>query len=69
MFLINRFVEQKSRKRDLQCLASAMRKSVMPSGAKNGKVSMEKKRKNVAVLGKTPRLKRLFFSKASKQQR
>jgi len=50
-------------------LASAMPKSVMPSGAKNGRVSQEKKRKNLAVLTKTPRLKRFFFSKASKQQR
>jgi len=39
--------EQKAR---LQCLASAMPKTVMPSGAKNGKVSQEKKRKNMAVL-------------------
>jgi len=38
-----------------------MTKSVMPSGAKNGKVSKEKKRKDLAVLTKTPRLK-LFFS-------
>jgi len=38
----------------LQCLASAMPKSVMPSGAKNGKVSKKKKRKNLAVLTKTP---------------
>jgi len=49
--------EQKTR---LQCLNSAMPKSVMPSAAKNGKVSQEKKRKNLAVLAKTPRLK-LFF--------
>jgi len=31
-----------------------MPKSVMPSGAKNGKVSKKKKRKNLAVLTKTP---------------
>ena len=43
--------------------ASAMSKSVMPSGAKNGKVSKEKKRKNLAVLAKTPRLKRFFPAK------
>jgi len=41
----------------------------MPSGAKNGKVSKEKKHKNLAVLTKTPRLKLFLFSKASKQQR
>ena len=40
-----------------------MPKSVMPSGAKNGKVSKEKKRKNLAVLAKTPRLKRFFPAK------
>jgi len=40
-----------------------MSKSVMPSGAKNGKVSKEKKRKNLAVLAKTPRLKRFFPAK------
>jgi len=33
----------------------------MPSGAKTGEVSKEKKRKNLAVLTKTPRLE-LFFS-------
>jgi len=32
----------------------------MPSAAKNGKVFEEKKRKNLAVLAKTPRLKRFF---------
>ena len=42
--------EQKTR---LQCLASAMPKSAMQSGAKNGKVSKEKKHKNLAVLAKT----------------
>jgi len=56
--LICRTKEQKAR---LQCLASAMQKSVMSSGAKNGKVSMDKMRKNLAVLPKTPRLKRFFF--------
>jgi len=49
--------EQKTR---LQCLASAMLKSVMPSTTKIGEVSKEKKRKNPAVLAKTPRLKRFF---------
>jgi len=63
---ICRTKEQKAR---LQCLASAMPKSAMPSGDKNGEVSKEKKRKNLAVLTKTPRPKRFFFSKASKQQR
>jgi len=38
-------------------------KSVMPLGAKNGKVSEEKMRKNLAVLTKTPRLKRFFPAK------
>jgi len=56
---ICRTKEQKAR---LQCLAGAMPKSVMPSGVKNGKVSEEKKRKNLAVLTKTPRLKRFCFS-------
>jgi len=37
-----------------------MPKSVMPSGAKYGKVS--KKRKNLAMLSKTPRLKCFCFS-------
>jgi len=37
-----------------------MAKSVKPSAAKYDKVSMEKKRKNLAVLAKTPRLKRFF---------
>jgi len=46
----------KEQKVGLQCLASAMPKSVIPSGAKNGKVSQGKKRKNLAVLAKTPRL-------------
>jgi len=41
----------------------------MPSTAKNGKVSKEKKRKNLAVLAETPRLKLFFSSKAFKQQR
>jgi len=61
---ICRTLEQKA---GLQCLASAMPKSAMPSGAKHGKVSKEKKRKNLAVLAKTPRLT-LFSSKAFKQQ-
>jgi len=63
---ICRMKEQKAR---LQCLANAMQKSVMLSGAKNGKVSEEKKRKNLAVLAKMPRLNFFFFSKAFKQQR
>jgi len=61
---ICRTKEQKAR---LQCLASAMPKSVLPSAAKNSKASKKKKRKNLAVLAKTPRLKRFFFSKAFKQ--
>ena len=43
---ICRTKEQKTR---LQCLASAMQKCVMPSGAENGEVSKEKKRENLAV--------------------
>jgi len=35
----------------------------MSSEAKNGNVSKEKKRKNLAVLAKTPRLKRFFPAK------
>jgi len=49
---ICRTKEQKAR---LQCLASPMPKSVMPSGAKNGKVFKEKKCNNMAVLAATPR--------------
>jgi len=33
----------------------------LPSEAQNGKVFEEKKRKNLAVLAKTPSLKRFFF--------
>ena len=44
----------------LQCLASAMPKSVIPSAAKYGKGSKKKKRKDLAVLTKTPRLKTFF---------
>jgi len=58
---ICRTKEQKAR---LQFLAISMTKSVMPSGAKNGKVSKEKKRKNLAVLAKTPLLKRFFFKQS-----
>ena len=36
--------------------------SVVPSGAKNRKVSKEKKHKNLTVFAKMPRLKRFFFS-------
>jgi len=43
---ICRTKEQKTR---LQCLARAMPNSVMPSAAKNGKVSEEKKLKSLAV--------------------
>ena len=57
---ICRTKEQKAR---LQCLASAMPKSVMPSRANNGKVSKEKKRKNLIVLAKRSRLKRFFSAK------
>ena len=39
-----------------------MLKAVMPLGAKNDKVSKEKKRKNLAVLAKTQWLKRFFSS-------
>jgi len=41
-----------------------MPKSVMPSGAKNDKVSKEKKRKKLAVLTKSARLKRFFFQQS-----
>jgi len=40
-----------------------MPNSVTPSAAKNGNVSKEKKRKNLAVLAKTPRLKCFFPAK------
>jgi len=48
--LICRMKEQETK---LQCLASAMPKSVMSSAAKKRRVSKKKKRKNLAVLGKT----------------
>jgi len=54
---------------NLQCLASAVPKFVMPSGAKKCKVSKEEIRKNLAVLAKSPRLNRFFSSKTFKQQR
>jgi len=50
----------KEYKTRLQCLSSAISKSVMPSGAKNVKF---KKRTNLAVLAKTPRLKHFFPAK------
>jgi len=59
----------KEQKTKLQCLASEMPKSVIPSAAKNGKVFEEKKRKNLAVLAKTPRLKRFIPAELLKQQR
>jgi len=64
---ICRTKEQKAR---LQCLAIAMPKSVMPSGAKNGKVSQEKKRKNMAVIATVKHCdwNVFFFSKAFKQR-
>jgi len=62
---ICRTKEQKTR---IKCLASAMPKFAMVSGATMRKVCKEAKRKNLAVLAKTSRLKRLFFSKAFKQQ-
>jgi len=52
---ICRTKEQKTR---LQRLARAMPTSVMPSTAKNGKVL---KRKNLAVIANTPRLKHFFL--------
>jgi len=63
---ICRTKEQKMR---LQCLASAMLKFAMISGAKTHKVSKEAKRNNLAMLAKSPRLNHFFFSKAFKQQR
>ena len=63
---ISRTKEQKTR---FQCLASDMPKSVMPSAAKNGIVFEEKKRKNLAVQAKTPRLNRFFPAELLKQQR
>jgi len=48
----------------MQCLANTTPKSVMPSGAKNGEVSKKNKRKNLAVLAKTPRLKRFSFQQS-----
>jgi len=40
-----------------------MPKFVMPSAATNGKVSKEKKRKNLAVFAKTVRLRRFIPAK------
>jgi len=68
-FLISRTVERKEQNARYQCFASAMPKSVMLSGDKNGEVSEEKKHTNLAVLAKTTRLKRFYSSKAFKQQR
>jgi len=53
----------KEQKTTLQCLASEMPKSVMPSAAKNGKVFEGKKRRNLAVLAKTPR-RNVFFQQS-----
>ena len=60
-FLISRFLRTKEQKARLQCLASTIPKSVMPSEARYDKVS-KKKHKNLAVLAKTPRQKCFFFS-------
>jgi len=49
--------------RSCKSIPSAMPKSVMRSAAKNGKDSMEKKRKILAVLTETPQLKRFFSEK------
>jgi len=68
-FFYQSICRTKEQKTKLQCLVSAIPQSVMPSTAKNGKVSKEKKRKNLAVLAETPRLKLFFSSKAFKQQR
>ena len=46
----------------MQCLASAMPNVAMPSRVKLRKVFKETKRKNLAVLAKTQRLNRFFFS-------
>jgi len=57
---ICRTKEQKPR---LQCLASAIPKPVMPSGHQRyekRKASKKKKRMDLAVLAKTPRLNRFF---------
>jgi len=51
----------KEQKTWLQCLASAVPKFAMPSGAKKRTVSKEEMRKNLAELAKTPRLNRFFF--------
>ena len=42
-----------------------MPKSVMPSAAENSKAFEEKKRKHLAVLAKTPQLKRFFPAELS----
>jgi len=49
----------KMQKTRLQCVAGVMLKSVM-SSAKKCKVSKEKRRKNLEVLAKISRLKRIF---------
>jgi len=38
----------------LQCVAGAMPKFLMPSGAKKRKISKEKKRKDLVVIAKMP---------------
>jgi len=47
----------------LQCVAGVMPKSLMPSGAKKRKIFKEKKRKDLAILAKTPRLNHFFPAK------
>jgi len=49
--------KQKTR---LQRLASVMPEFLMPEGGKKRKVCKEAKRKNLAMLAKTPRLNRFF---------
>ena len=47
----------------LQCIAGAMPKFLLLSGAKKRKISKEKKRKDLAVIAKTPRLNHFFPAK------
>jgi len=67
-FLISRFVKGKSRKRD-SVFSWRDAEICNAISSYNGRVFEEKKRKNLAVLAKTSRLKRFFPAELFKQQR
>jgi len=70
--LISRFVERKSRKRNEIAMFSLTNAEILNAirSYEKHKASKKKKRKELAVLAKTPRLNRFSFSsKTFKQQR